>query len=388
LQLETVLYQIATGDLNRSVPDTLPSWKDYFQGHCDPTTEETMTNLIQKMRNDSTWIRNVKPCLSLVVDNGPDFAPSSLQIFYHFGKLWIRLKIDVLILVSYAAYQSASNPIEKNWFPLTSVMAGRTIRLPPNGQFAPAQTPGKTAAQVEEAEVGYFNDAMLEARTTFGNARINGKAPITHFYPVSEDLPFETESFERYMKASKRKVDEDATLSEINDAMKFLSKHCIRRNNLLIFYRCEEGDCKHCFSELSEVRAVNVLSCLRSMGNFEPRWETQDDGGSEHYQTFRNAQAFKREAKKTEQPSFASCDFFCEFCPDFMATSETELKFHHLMIHPDRRRTRFVCNWKIEGTVCGCVFDKQASLSRHKKAEKHYNPRVSAASTDENDSAS
>ena len=49
--------------------------------------------------------------LALISDNGVDFAPNNYLVFFSLGRLWKDLKLDQLILSSFAPYQSKYNPI-------------------------------------------------------------------------------------------------------------------------------------------------------------------------------------------------------------------------------------------------------------------------------------
>lgn len=42
----------------------------------------------------------------LRVDNGPDFAPNSLLNLFYYGRLWREKKLDVMLIGSYAPYNS------------------------------------------------------------------------------------------------------------------------------------------------------------------------------------------------------------------------------------------------------------------------------------------
>ena len=54
------------------------------------------------MQHNPDWVYQLKPVLSVIVDNGPDFAPASLRIFYSIGMLFLKLKLDCLIVTTYA----------------------------------------------------------------------------------------------------------------------------------------------------------------------------------------------------------------------------------------------------------------------------------------------
>lgn len=58
-----------------------------------------------------------------LTDGGPDWSGKSLLNIYNFGKLWMDLKLDALILIRYAPRHSKYNPIERRWAPLTKKLS-------------------------------------------------------------------------------------------------------------------------------------------------------------------------------------------------------------------------------------------------------------------------
>ena len=61
--------------------------------------------------------------MALLSDNGPDFNPSSWIVIFCMGRLWHDIKLDDLILCSYAPRSSRFNPIELVWGTLNQSLA-------------------------------------------------------------------------------------------------------------------------------------------------------------------------------------------------------------------------------------------------------------------------
>ena len=90
------------------------------------TTTETHANDLYNLL--SSYPETQRPStLGLICDNGPDFNPASWLVFFHMGSLWRDLKLDQLIICSYAPNSSKFNPIEIAWGNISQMLAQITL---------------------------------------------------------------------------------------------------------------------------------------------------------------------------------------------------------------------------------------------------------------------
>ena len=65
-----------------------------------------------------------KGVVSMMCDNGPDWAPKYLINIINMGRLWRDLRLSALFVSPYAANHSKYNPIERFWAYLTNFLIG------------------------------------------------------------------------------------------------------------------------------------------------------------------------------------------------------------------------------------------------------------------------
>ena len=70
-----------------------------------------------------------KGAVTILCDGGPDWSPKCTPNLINYGRLWKRLKLDVLVLTCYAPGHSRFNPIEHCWAPLSKKLTGVTLPI-------------------------------------------------------------------------------------------------------------------------------------------------------------------------------------------------------------------------------------------------------------------
>ena len=79
----------------------------------------------------------------LIVDGGPDWSVKSSNTFMELGNLWRSTKLDHLMALSYAPYQSRFNPIEHAWSPRSNDLTGLRLSATLEGETTrPSQQSG------------------------------------------------------------------------------------------------------------------------------------------------------------------------------------------------------------------------------------------------------
>ena len=100
---------------------------------------QTRANDMHEMAEDSVARGKARG----IGDNGPDMDPASYLNFIYWGRLWRDTKLTRLTCVTYPAGQSAYNPIEHCWSPLSNALTGVSLPVvlpgeeknPPNKQI-------------------------------------------------------------------------------------------------------------------------------------------------------------------------------------------------------------------------------------------------------------
>ncbi|VDI57154.1 Hypothetical predicted protein [Mytilus galloprovincialis] len=84
------------------------------------TVESHTNDLIPILKEQFSLGKSI--CI-IISDNGPDWTMHSLTNIYFMYRLWKLSKLDALVLNSYCPGQSAYNPIEHAWSPLSDALA-------------------------------------------------------------------------------------------------------------------------------------------------------------------------------------------------------------------------------------------------------------------------
>ena len=99
----------------------------------------------------------------IIGDNDPDYAPKSNKVFLNCSRLFKAHHLDYLILMSYAPGDSACNPIEHGWAPLSRFLSGVILPRSLPGKNPPEERnsrDGLTAEQVSLEESQMFDHAV------------------------------------------------------------------------------------------------------------------------------------------------------------------------------------------------------------------------------------
>ena len=128
----------------------------------------------------------------LIVDGGPDWNDSSWTVLIYLSRLFRQINLDFLCLTKYAPKNSALNPIEHGWSPLSKMLS--SVRLPSTlpGENRPPSAQSKlTPAERLEKEAQVFDNAM-KSINAFWNGREFDGFPISskHQACTQQSSPF------------------------------------------------------------------------------------------------------------------------------------------------------------------------------------------------------
>lgn len=123
-----------------------------------------------------------------ITDRGPDYSMASLLSYYAMGKLWMQSNLVTLAQTSFAAHNSAFNPIERAWSWITKLLAYHIppVALTPDGKPDPHGVPPLLNRKLSheqriEEEVKLMNFNTKQLAEMFKGQDYNG-------YPIVADF--------------------------------------------------------------------------------------------------------------------------------------------------------------------------------------------------------
>lgn len=312
------------------------------------------TSNIECHLNDiSSIMKNNFPssgALGLTVDKGGDWAwhvsgssgsgKSSVLNIFEFGKLWMDLKLNILLAISYIPENHHQNRIEHAWGPRTNDLAG--VHFKPNVSHLSREDRAKEL------------DKEIDILT-----RIWGKDQYCGFPITCHSVPCIPESPAQY-----RDIEELSKLLKSNNipeqergVLKFLLAHMVKYSESLLIMSCDLGTCDHC-SKIS-LRAPKLLSCLQKFKTFP---FTPRDGDSGHYHTFFE---LYQKPELSEHPPPGIFGFSDDM--KYLFSSMADKKRYHSVVYGNLNSMSYTCGW--EG--CSSSFSTNEKLKRHKEDANH-----------------
>ena len=330
-------------------------------------------------------VQEGRTVITIIADSGPDWNTASLLNSIYYMRLWKSSNLDMLSITSFAARYSAYNPIEHLWSPLSKRLA--SVRLSPvadGDTKAPFFLAGLTSDQKMAKEAEVFDKAIGDISDVHWNNFFFDSSPVVPVPIKCESgiLDSDHNKVAKFLKAPLRDIRSTNQYSGLLEEYKFMLKHCSRHHNEIIFLKCTDKMCDHCFN--NPVRATETASFLRDRGMqmFYPAPSAQHPG---HYCTFLemcNKDKNDLPLPDSNLPTFNKDLGRCPHCPDYVFLSKTEKKRHNQVFHPQKRSSklkpsgvpnaRFKCRYKISETeVCGQMFPNIYHLSKHRKSAGH-----------------
>ena len=187
----------------------------------------------------------------IIGDNGPDYAPKSNKVFLNCGLLFKAHHLDYLILVSYAPGDSARNPIEHGWAPLSRFLSGVILPRSLPGKHPPEERKsrdGLTAEQVSLEESQMFDNAFEMLCSYWQDKTYDGYDIYPKAVPCQEphERLSDSKELDKFFQSSPKQITSDEALKKLQSELKFLCKHSVRTRYMVVFCRCQEGSCPHC----------------------------------------------------------------------------------------------------------------------------------------------
>jgi hypothetical protein len=155
----------------------------------------------------------------IIGDNGPDYAPKSSKVFLNLGRLFKVRYLDFLIVVSYAPGDSAHNPIEHGWAPLSRFLSGVILPRSLPGKKPPGER--KACEKLSDAEVTEEECQILDNVVKMLCSYWQGKTYDGHKIdprPVPcQEAPkrfSDSKELDKFCDASLRKITADPVLKD------------------------------------------------------------------------------------------------------------------------------------------------------------------------------
>ena len=186
-----------------------------------------------------------------IADNGPDWSVKGILNFIIYGSLWQCLRLDTLVIQSYAPGHSRFNPIERTWSLLSKLIVG--VILPVEIEELDFQTPKPN----ENEKWNKVMDNAIECLRKFWHGKKYDGFPINiHSFTsrnaaiASLKLIHDTlTGFNEVAGAGRKKLRANNEYRKLIDQYQFYVKHANRKAYQLEFIRCDDNPtCSHCTS--------------------------------------------------------------------------------------------------------------------------------------------
>ena len=268
-----------------SYPDT-GKFYDFLKSHnFKPSTIERHINDIINIFEANEVLKE-KKVLSIIVDDGADYGIRSPSTLHLFGRLWLKLDLDMLMIVKNAPKYSKHNPVEHGWGFLTPKLAGLVL-------------PTKLEDDIDETEE--IEEEMKESEeknpdvADQGIGIVKGALKLDGFdvVPVgvfcdSDDVEIEGQPKRLFGDEELVRTFYDSSLSkerlrkrdpEMLKEAKLFNNHVDKRSHSIFFrkWHMKKGDrpCKHCrihpprassslWKDLPRRESGGLLTLLRS----------------------------------------------------------------------------------------------------------------------------
>ncbi|VDI30459.1 Hypothetical predicted protein [Mytilus galloprovincialis] len=298
---------------------------------CSKSSEQNIQNKCQDELNREHYpIYRTGPLT--VVNRVSQFHKSTVES--HTNDLIPILKeqfsLDALVLNSYCPGQSAYNPIEHAWSPLSDALAG--VILPPNihgEEKAPCQQKlSKEEKTQKEAVV--FDTAMRRLNEYWNNLKFDGFDVKSLYQPcLEEGGPTRDHShIHELLSKSPTAIKKNPELFE---ELQQCIGHIYRRIHSITIIKCTKLNCIHC-TENPVIKQEACSLLRRFKGLPSPRPDTKHEG---HFLTFIDiCDSDVTEYEDIHMPKYQQAELGkCPDCPLYCFTSQTEKQKHRKLFH-------------------------------------------------------
>ncbi|KAJ8035130.1 Kielin/chordin-like protein [Holothuria leucospilota] len=296
-----------SGRLHYQYPRTGPLYMRNTIQKVSPLTIQYHANNLVRVLSDRT--SNGKSMLLLITDGGPDWSVKSWTVLLYLQRVFKRLDLDFLCLSNYAPGQSAFNPIEHAWSPLSRKLSGVTFGAVLEGESVPPCAQNSISEKVrDEKERKLFTRVLHDLDKYWNGMRFDG-------YEVKSQGSLKEANFDIFSdyndihellsRGSLRQLEQRPDLLK---ELQFTISHSNRQPGEFSIWKCCSNSCKYCVAH--PVKAVDAMTLLESLGGI-PNPSDVDSRGT--FSTY--IEALQRKATGLPSlPDINECNINSELC--------------------------------------------------------------------------
>ena len=170
--------------------------------------------------------------------------------------MMLKLQLDAVGTVTYAAGYSAANPVERGMAVLSYWMAGRVF--------------GTQPMKDDDADEAMHLAAMKDMSKTLSGERAGYSVTCTPVDTAATPQPNDYSQIREFLSSSRSKTSRNPALNSIFEEVQVMNRHIDRRKNMVLIVRCSSRGCSVC-DNLPAPRATKFLGLLhKSKGFFTP----------------------------------------------------------------------------------------------------------------------
>ncbi|XP_071842085.1 uncharacterized protein [Apostichopus japonicus] len=289
-------------------------------------------NLMEILGDESSQGKSI---VVLLTDGGPDWNSKSWTVLLYLQRLFRELNLDLLCCTTYAPGQSAFNPIEHAWAPLSRKLSGVTLSATLEGDDKPPCKQTDISEDLkQQKEKKIFRRSLNELDVFWNGMTFNG-------FPVTSRgvSPHEKQHFSDYedihtvvAKGGKRKLKDYPNILE---ELKFIASHCDRQPGEFTIMKCESEDCSHCSTY--SVRATEAMDKLRRIGGLPTPHRAVEQ---ERFLTYLQASEVESVPPVScHRKSPSASETACKICKSYIYSSAIDESRHNAIIHEIRKTT-------------------------------------------------
>ena len=256
-----------------------------------------------------------------------------------FGSVWKSLKLDTLVVQSYAPGHSRFNPIERTWSLLTKLVVG--VILPVEIEELDFVTPKPN----ENEKWDKVMDNAINSLSKFWHGRKYDGFPITVSPFFSNDEAIENLNYvhdnitDFNQLAGKQNNDSNPAFNDLKSLYQFLVRHLNRKAYQLEFIRCEDAGCSHCST--LPTRENEFLQVIRNFGGSLPT-PTKSDFVKGHFQSLQDM-LLRNTCSTTQVQRDIRSSTSHGICPytnvcNYAFFSDADKKRHYLLMDHDQKK--------------------------------------------------
>jgi len=315
-----------------------------------------------------------KPCVSLLMDNGPDQTIKSDKNVFALWRLFTTCKLDTLTAGHYAPGDSAQNPIEHQWSPRSRDLVGVYLSPCLPGEDKPPAAQKLTPDETDEKEKQVYDLAIARLNSFWDGKSYDGFNVSSIGVPCAgEKLMFsDWETVESFLQCHS-----NATLHSIYSdyvaEYKLLVKHLQNKIHMLVFSKCHDITCPNCgenpplshtWKNLSK-RVFTPIPSDLIPGSFRTYLEMKTGAAP--------ATLLDDHTKHCPSTACGVEALRCTSCINLLFMSQAALERHCKICHNTSKKRKRA---KTTGHTCtfeGCnlIFTTNYQLTKHKKTEGH-----------------